>query len=209
MQETLSFQHYFLSLLAVANNISAIGMFVAICQGRSKEEQLKLCRVATLTAVITMLTAMLAGKLILEFFEISINAFRIAGGLLLCSTGLNMLQSDPSDDEKTTIPILSKVIPVAIVPIGIPLTTGGGTISTVIMFSGPLTDWALTLRLLAAILLMGIVIFLIFRYSAELSHYLGAVGLDVVVKIMGLITLAIGVQFVITGLSALFPVLLK
>lgn len=207
MQETLSFQHYFLSLLAVANNMSAIGLFVAICQGRSKKEQLKLCQVATLTAVITMLTAMLAGKMILEFFGISINAFRIAGGLLLCSTGLNMLQSHSADDQVAVTPVLSKVIPVAIVPIGIPLTTGGGTISTVIVLSETLFNWGVTFRLLAAILLMGIVIFLTFRYSAELAHYLGAVGLDVVVKIMGLITLAIGVQFVITGLRAVFPIL--
>ena len=209
MQESLSFQHYFLSLLAVANNVSAIGMFVAICQGRSKEEQLKLCHVATLTAVFTMLTAMFAGKLILEFFEISIDAFRIAGGLLLCSSGMKMLQSDPADTQVKIVPVLSKVIPVAIVPIGIPLTTGGGTISTVIMFSGSLLNWPLTFRLLAAIFLMGVVIFLIFRYSAELSHYLGAVGLDVVIKIMGLITLAIGVQFVITGITDLFPVLAR
>ena len=56
---------------------------------------------------------------------------------------------------------------------------------------------------------MAIVIFLVFRYSAELAHYLGSVGLDVVVKIMGLITLAIGVQFVITGSSDVFPVLVR
>ncbi len=88
-----SFQHYLLGLVAVANNIPAIPFFLELCEGLSLKEQHKLAIIATITSFITMITAMIAGMSILGFFDISIHAFRMAGGLLLLNTGLNMMNS--------------------------------------------------------------------------------------------------------------------
>lgn len=201
----MSFQHYMLGLFAVANNFPALGLFLSICQDRPKKEQLKLTRIATLTAFLTMAIALVSGQMILEFFEISIEAFKIAGGILLCVSGMAMLNSKPTQVEQHNENDLSKVISVAIIPIGIPLTTGGGTISTVILFSGKLTEWAITFRLSCAILVMTVLIYLIFRYSTNLLNFLGNVGMNALVRIMGLFTLAIGVQFILDGMSKYFP----
>lgn len=200
-----SFQHYLLGLFAVANNLSALGLFLGICQGRPRAEQLKLCNIATLTAFLTMTVTLVTGQLILEFFEISLTAFRIAGGVLLCTSGMAMLNAKPQRVEDQGTNDLSRVISVAIIPIGIPLTTGGGTISTIILFSGRLTDWPVTFRLFAAIVVMTGLIYLIFRYSTELLHILGHLGMSAMVRIMGLITLALGVQFILSGLAKFFP----
>lgn len=201
----MSFQHYMLGLFAVANNFPALGLFLSICQNRPKKEQLKLSRIATLTAFLTMAIALVSGQMILEFFEISIEAFKIAGGILLCVSGMAMLNSKPTQVEQHSENDLSKVISVAIIPIGIPLTTGGGTISTVILFSGKLTEWTITFRLSCAILVMTVLIYLIFRYSTNLLHFLGNVGMSALIRIMGLFTLAIGVQFILDGMSKYFP----
>ena len=88
-----SFQHYLLGLIAVANNIPAIPLYLELCQELEAKEQHKLCLIATMTAFITMMTAMFTGIAILNFFDISIDAFRIAGGLLLVNTGLAMMSS--------------------------------------------------------------------------------------------------------------------
>lgn len=206
----MSFQHYLLGLFAVANNISAIPLFLSLCDGLSKKEQRKLGATATLTAFITMMIAMFTGAMILNFFEISINAFRIAGGLLLLMTGLSMMNSDaqdPSNQDKKKG--FSEKISVAVIPIGIPLTTGAGTISTVILFAENLDAYSRIIKLSAAITCMTVIIFLFFRYSTGIVKYLGHTGLSVVTKIFGLITLALGIQFILTGLVNTFPVLLK
>lgn len=104
---------------------------------------------------------------------------------------------------------MSEVISVAVIPIAIPLTTGAGTISTIIVFAEKLQVWAVTVKLIVAICLMSVVIYLSFRYSVTILRLLGHTGMSVVTKIFGIITLALGVQFIISGLREAFPVLLK
>ncbi len=202
----LSFQHYLLGLFAVANNVSAIPLYLGLIHGRSKQEQHRLCLIATFTAFVTMLTSMLAGMAILSFFDITIPAFRIAGGLLLISTGFGMMKpAEPVAEEKTERGF-SQVISAAVIPIGIPLTTGAGTMSTVILFAESLHhQWPLEWKLLAAIVAMTGIIYVSFRRAPMLVRILGQTGMDVFTKVFGLITLAIGVQFILSGIAAAFP----
>lgn len=201
-----SFQHYLLGLLAVANNIPAIPLFLALCKNLTEEEQHKLCFIATLSSFITMTVAMFTGMMILDFFEISLDAFRMAGGLLLISTGLGMMKSSGDKitvDGDTTF---SRMISTAVIPISIPLTTGAGTMSTVILFSETLhRSDSLALKLLAAIVCMTAIIYAAFRYSPAIIRYLGETGLDVLTKVFGLITLSLGIQFILSGIRGAFP----
>jgi len=205
-----SFQHYLLGLMAVANNIPAIPFFLGLCEELSPKEQHKLCIIATITSLITMITAMITGMSILGFFDISIYAFRIAGGLLLLNTGLNMMNSSQQvvvqEGGKYSF---SKMISLAVIPISIPLTTGAGTMSTVILFTQQIhhSD-TLMIKLISAILCMTLIIYLSFRYSPQLIKILGHTGMDVLAKIFGLITLALGIQFMITGIQGAFPKLM-
>src|SRR4030095_10155821 len=111
-----------LGLFAVANNVSAIPLYLGLIHGRSKQEQHRLCLIATLTAFLTMLVSMLAGMAILSFFDITIPAFRIAGGLLLINTGFSMMKPVEHEAEQVQPKGFSQVISAAVIPIGIPLT---------------------------------------------------------------------------------------
>jgi multiple antibiotic resistance protein len=202
----LSFQHYLLGLIAVANNIPAIPLFLVLCEELSPKEQHKLCFIATSTSFITMIIAMFTGIAILRFFEISIDAFRIAGGLLLINTGLGMMQSSQQMVVQRGEPSFSKMISLAVIPISIPLTTGAGTMSTVILFTEQFHhSGVLALKLLGAIICMTLIIYFSFRYSTAIIKILGETGMDVLSKIFGLITLALGIQFVISGIKGAFP----
>ena len=202
----LSFQHYLLGLFAVANNVSAIPLYLGLIHGRSKQEQHRLCLIATFTAFVTMLISMLAGMAILSFFDITIPAFRIAGGLLLISTGFGMMKPAEPETEEKTEQGFSQVISAAVIPIGIPLTTGAGAMSTVILFAESLHhQWPLEWKLLAAIVVMTLIIYVSFRRAPLLVRILGQTGMDVFTKVFGLITLAIGVQFILSGIAAAFP----
>jgi multiple antibiotic resistance protein len=202
----LSFQHYLLGLLAVANNIPAIPFFLELCQGRSSREEHKLALIATISSFITMITAMIAGMGVLEFFDISIHAFRIAGGLILLNTGLQMMNTTKQVIVQNGPSSFSQVISLAIIPVSIPLTTGAGTMSTIILFTNRIhhSD-TLALKLLGAIICMTLIIYLSFRYSTDITRILGETGMDVLAKIFGLITLALGIQFMLSGLQGAFP----
>jgi multiple antibiotic resistance protein len=205
----LSFQHYLLGLIAVANNIPAIPLFLEMCEDLTPKEQKKLSFIATLSSFITMITAMITGMGVLQFFDISIHAFRIAGGLLLLNTGLRMMNSSQQvivRDGKTPF---SHMISLAVIPISIPLTTGAGTMSTVILFTEQIHhSYMLKLKLLSAIVCMTLIIYLSFRYSPEIIKVLGETGMDVLAKIFGLITLALGIQFILSGMQGAFPKLM-
>lgn len=204
----MSFQHYLLGLFAVANNIAAIPLYINLIHGRTVKEQRKLCHIATLTAFLTMIITMLAGLAVLNFFQISVPAFRIAGGLLLLSTGFGMMNSVEKSIELTE-QTFSKIISTAIIPIAIPITTGAGTMSTIILFSESAHNKPyLQFALLGAIIAMTILIYLSFWYAPKIVKYLGTTGLDVLTKIFGLITLALGIQFILTGISQAFPKIL-
>ncbi len=205
----LSFQHYLLGLIAVANNIPAIPLFLELCKDLDAREQKKLNYIATTTSFITMIVAMFTGLAILNFFDISIHAFRIAGGLLLVNTGLDMMRSAQQVIVEGKECSFSKMISLAVIPISIPLTTGAGTMSTVILFTQQLhhSD-TLAFKLLAAIVCMTLLIYFSFRYSTAIIKVLGDTGLDVLSKIFGLITLALGIQFIIGGITGAFPKLM-
>ena len=203
----MSIQHYFLGLLAVANNVAAIPLYLVLIQGFTQKERLKLCNIATLTSFLTMIISLFMGIAILKFFEISLPAFRIAGGLLLLKTGISMM-SDRKEkaDSQIESPSFSQIISTAVIPIAIPLTTGPGTISTVILFASSIShNMSMHILLLAAIMIMTAVIWLSFWYAPVISKVFGPTGLDVLTKIFGLITLALGVQFILTGILDAFP----
>lgn len=207
--DSTSYQHYLLGLFAVANNIPAIPLYISIIHQLTKVEQQQICRTATLTAFLTMFISMFTGIGILNFFEISVPAFRIAGGLLLIYTGFGMLNAE---QKSATTPELtfSKIISTAIIPIGIPMTTGAGTMTTVIIFANTAhTQPYLNFELMAAILTMTGIIYLSFRYAPKILKFLDVTGLDVVTKLFGLITLALGIQFILTGINGAFPKLLS
>lgn len=209
IEKTISLQHFLIGIFAVANNFPAIGPFLQICQGLSRKDQLRLCKTATLTSFIVMLVALVVGRELLDFFGISIAAFRIAGGLLLGVSGINMLNSKPDDENQVHNPSsYSKVISLAVIPIAIPLTTGAGTFSTIIIYADEVgLNFARLSSLVLAILIITVLIYLIFKYSMKLLDFLGGIGMNVLIKVLGLFTLAIGTQFIILGLIAAFPAL--
>ncbi|MFZ4572715.1 MAG: MarC family protein [Bacteroidales bacterium] len=204
--DDLTFQHYLLGLFAVANNIPAIPLYLMLIDGLTRKEQNKLCFIATIASFLTMVVSMVFGMGVLSFFGISINAFRIAGGLLLLGTGFTMMNSVEKSIQRAEESTLVRKISSAIVPIAIPLTTGAGTMSTIILFTQDLHHfYFIELKLFLAILTMTVIIYLTFRYSPRIVKVLGPTGMDVLTKIFGLITIALGVQFILTGIGGAFP----
>ncbi|MCP9861342.1 MULTISPECIES: MarC family protein [unclassified Cyanobium] len=203
-----TFQHYLLGLFAVANNFPAIGPFLTLSQGLPSSHVRRVIRITTLSSLLIMLGAYVLGTAVLQFFGISVSAFQIAGGLLLGFSGLSMLNAtDPGDSHEKNFDVshmdVGQMTSSAIVPISLPLTTGAGTMSTITVYAEGAHTLNHRIELFAAILAMAILIGLMFTFATRLTKMLGHVGLTVLIKVMGLFTLAIGVQFIATGASTI------
>jgi multiple antibiotic resistance protein len=211
MPHNLSFQLMLVGIFAVANNFKSLGKFLQLTQGLSRKKQLQLSSRASLASLCIMMVALFCGDSVLRFFGVSLDSFRIAGGLILAILGIDMIHAKRNSDDDELIPSsanhhYSTIISTAIIPIAIPLTTGAGTFSTIIIFVDAIggNNW-LYYQLIIAILSQTLINYLVFRYSSTLLKLMGRTGMNVLIRLVGLITLSLGVQFITQGLKAIFP----
>ncbi|HET7570134.1 MAG TPA: YchE family NAAT transporter [Gammaproteobacteria bacterium] len=209
MHQWAEYAKFFAALLAMTNPIGAVPIFIDLTNTETTSQRNRTALHAALTTGIVLIVALWAGEMILNFFGISIASFRVAGGILLLLMALAMLQARVSSIKQTPGERQRGVEQdsVAVVPLGLPLLAGPGAISTVILYSHHGAPWWNGIGLAAVIVVIAVLIWLSFRAAPLLTRVLGKTGINVVTRIMGLIMAAIGVEFIATGLKALFPVL--
>lgn len=196
-----------IGLLAIVNPIGAIPIFVAFTTGVSAPERKKISRMVVMAVVLILLVAMGFGELILNFFGITINSFRVGGGILVLLMAISMLQAKISPAVQTSEEAAEADLreSVAVVPLAMPLLAGPGAISTVILYAH--RDVSLQHYFLMAIdiLLLGAILWIVFQFIPWLSKHISKTGINIFTRIMGLILAAIAVEFIANGLKGLFP----
>lgn len=192
----------FISILAIMNPLSTIGVFLSLTKNNPPEEKAKIAFKTSLMAFCVLIVFAITGFLIFQIYGITIEAFRIAGGLVLLVIGLRMLY--PQTSSGTTPPEGGQIY---IVPLAIPMSSGPGAITTVVVLASQATDFWMELSLWIAIFLSCTINYIVLRFSRNISRVLGSEGVAALIKIMGLLVCAVAVQFVITGLKVAFPVL--
>jgi len=187
-------------LLAISSPIGVLPV-VARAAGGDDTRLRQISRMAVLTFLFTLLAACWWGQALLDLFAITLDSFRVAGGLILLPIGLRLIEglevSHP--DVETDSGSLG------VVPIGLPLLAGPGAISLVVADSPP--SWPGRLALSGVIILLAMAIYLILRVSMPLRRALGELQEKVISRLMGLLLSAIGVQMLVGGLKGCFPVL--
>ena len=192
----------FSSLFSIINPISTAPIFVAMTEGGI--DRRKTAWRTSISAGITLAIFAAMGGAIFAFFGITVPAFQIAGGILFTLISIQTLvngKEEVSDDEAGSDP--------SIVPLGIPMIAGPGAISTVMVLIGQAQDGFRLFALSAAILVNIILTLVILLASPWIVKRLGKTGQKITAKVMGLITLVIGVQFVINGSVSVFTEILK
>lgn len=196
-------------LLAILNPLGALSIFVTLTQDRTEIERRRIARVAALTVAAALLTAMAGGDLLLSFFGISLGSFRVGGGILILLMAIAMLHARQSGTKHTREESLEAQTrqDIAVVPLGIPLLAGPGSISTVILYRADAHVWWQFVILVGVIAAVSIGILLILYSSTRLVQRFGKTGINVIARVMGLILAAIAVEFIADGLKELFPAL--
>ena len=205
----MSLLHTAVSIFTISNPIGNLPIYLSFTDGNPRKDR-AIARSSATTFLIALLLAAWLGDQLLDFFGISQSAFQIAGGLIVVLIGLSMLHSEPSkvhhDPQSVDRDQNSSVK--GIVPLGIPLLAGPGTLTVVI--ADPATSSINgKIAISLVVVLLTVLIYMIFNAAEALSSAISTSALQVLTKIMGLLLTAIAVQMLITGLSSAFPSLIQ
>jgi multiple antibiotic resistance protein len=212
MNNMLNYAEYvkmFIGLLAIINPFGVIPIFISMTTDQSSVQRSKTINMVAVGVIIILLVALFFGELVLDFFGITIASFRVGGGILILLMAIAMLHAKTSyirQTEEEADESIEKES-VAIVPLAMPLLAGPGAISTVILMAHKSSGVAHYMVIALGIMLLGLVVWGVLRLSPWIATRIGATGINIFTRIMGLILAAIAVEFIANGIQGLFPIL--
>ncbi|MEP2717500.1 MarC family protein [Pseudophaeobacter sp.] len=190
----------FVTLFVIIDPIGLTPIFLALTQGATPAERRSIAIRAAFTAMFLLALFAGFGEAVLGFAGISMAAFRVAGGVLLFLTALDMLFERRTKRRENQGEEATEVEDPSIFPMSIPLIAGPGSIATVILLSGQkpgLEGFAMVMGVVFAVLLVMLAMFLA---SGLFERALGKTGINVVTRLLGMLLAALSVQFVLDGL---------
>jgi multiple antibiotic resistance protein len=192
----------FTTMFIIMDPPGLVPVFIALTQGMSAEQRRAIAVRACIVAGVLMILFLFVSEAVLGFIGISMDAFRIAGGILLFLTALDMLfqrrqarradnaaegQAEHQDDP-------------SVFPLALPLIVGPGAITTIILLAGNATSAADFGAIAGVLMAMLLITFLAFLVAPTIERALGKTGLNIVTRVLGMLLAALAVQFVLDGL---------
>jgi len=205
MELPLAVVAFFVPVLVIVSPLAAVPMFLDMTARDPPERRRRTALIAASTVAITLVAAALIGQHAFDFFGVSLDAFRIAGGLLLFFIALDFVQVRQTR-MTTTEPEIAEGVEkqeAGVIPLAIPILSGPGAIATVMVLSGGCSDWRESAALLIAILLVGGCTLVILRVAARMQHHLSATTLGIAMRLQGLLLAALAMQMLVTGVTNL------
>lgn len=193
------YSKFFIAMIAIVDPFAILPIYVRLTLGLSGPEKDRLARRVAAATTIALITSLYLGEDILKFFGISLPSFRIAGGLLLLVMGMQLIYENTST-ERTTEPAHGGIDSQVVVPIAIPLLAGPGAFSTVIVYSFRSKTWEHYAIMTLCLLVIGTIIWFSLHMGSRIMQRLGNTAMAVINKVLGLIIVAISVEFIATGI---------
>ena len=191
------------SVFFLVDPFAALPTFLAVTAGVNKQRRRKMAWKASVTAWLVLSAFALAGRFIFHLFGITLPAFEIAGGIILLLIGLDMLQAKRSATQETgdDADAAASKEDAGIVPLGIPMLAGPGSITSVMVLVGQAQGrWTMIAVILAAIFITAVICYLVLGDSDRVARVLGDTGIRILVRIMGLLLVALAVQYFVNGM---------
>lgn len=199
----------FIGLIAIINPVGAIPLFISMTADETEKERQVTINLVAIGVISILLVSLFFGEVLLQFFGITIDSFRVGGGILILLMAISMLhgKTSPARQTKEEAHESEQKESVAIVPLAMPLLAGPGAISTVILAAHKSTAVSHYLVVASGIVLLGLIVWGLLRLSPWITHHSSTTGINIFTRIMGLILAAIAVEFIANGLRGLFPIL--
>lgn len=194
-------------LVAIVNPLGALPIFLSMSDKSDPDADMRTINRAAVAVALILLISAWTGEALLGFFGITIDAFRVGGGLLILLMGISMLHGKQSHVQHCPNETgeVEKKEDISVVPLAIPLMAGPGAISLVILDANKIHSFGGEIVLALAIISIAIIAWLVLFIAEKMRDKLGTIGLNIATRIMGLILAAIGVQFMADGIKHLLP----
>jgi multiple antibiotic resistance protein len=195
------------SIFFLVDPFAAIGSFLAITEHADAARRKRMARKAALTCLIVLTSFAVGGQVIFRMFGITLPAFEVAGGLILLLIGLDMLEAkrSPTQEASGDKEEAAGKEDAGIVPLGIPMLAGPGAISSVMVLVGQVPHfwrWEMG-AILASIAITSLVSYWVLAAAGRVRTVMGETGIRILVRIMGLLLVALAMQFFVNGLTDL------
>ncbi len=206
--EATFFISAFTAIFSIVNPISGVMTYISITTQMEQADRMYVAKRSVVIGCMIAIIFAILGKYILEFFSITTDSLRVAGGILLFLVAIDMLFARTSRESITSEEVSAAVHRenISIFPMAMPMLTGPGAITTILLYTNPKDGGSLQLKLIVivAILLTFVITFFIFRFSDHFNRVVGMTGMLVMTRLMGLFLGAIAVGFVAEGIRGLF-----
>ncbi|HEY0758940.1 MAG TPA: MarC family protein [Acidisarcina sp.] len=193
------------SVFFLVDPFAAIPTFLAITADSEPKNRQRMATRASLTCFIVLTSFALAGRYIFRMFGITLPAFEIAGGLIMLLIGIDMLEAkrSPTQESPGEAQQATAKEDAGIVPLGIPMLAGPGAISSVMVLVGKAPGLWEILAILCSIAITALASFGVLSGADRVRNILGETGIRILVRIMGLLLVALAMQFFVNGLTDL------
>jgi multiple antibiotic resistance protein len=205
--------NFMVTTFALMNPLGVLPIFIGLTARENRDVQRLVALFVSLTVLALLLVFLFVGESILQFLGVSMDAFRIAGGILLLLMGLKIVSGDAGDSDiqasgaaagvselKEAETVFQKIV----IPLAMPLLVGPGVIANVILYAAKDRVDHDGGSLLLGMFLLSVIVLAIFLAGRWLKAVVGPIGLNILMRVMGLMVAAMGVQFMVTGVSQIF-----
>lgn len=199
----------FTSFFTLINPLGTMPVYMTMTAALSEKARAKTARKASLVAFLTIILFAFSGELLFNFFGISVNSFRVVGGIIFFQMGMDMLQARLARVKVSEAEVKSYVNDISITPLAIPMICGPGAISNAIVLMEKAKTWNMKIVLISAVLVVMLLTYLILYASSRIIKFLGETGNNVMMRIMGLIVMVIAVEFFFSGLKPILQEIFK
>ena len=208
--QTLDWAEYtkfFLALLVIVNPLGAVPMFAVMTAQASADERKRIALVASVSVAVVLIVAAIGGQPLLAFFGITLASFKVGGAILILLLAISMMHATPTGEKQTPEEAKEAVDKesIAVVPLATPLLSGPGAISTTIIYATERSSWAHIGIIIGCCLLISLTTWGALRVATPVSRWLGKTGVNIAIRIMGLLLAAVAVEIFTSGLLVLLP----
>jgi multiple antibiotic resistance protein len=195
------------SLFVIVDPFAVIPAFIAMTPNDTPTERSRMAKIACLVVAGVLLGFGFAGKWVFQLLGITMPAFQIAASIVLLLVALDMLRAQRSRVQETSEETAAgaEKTDIAVTPLAIPMLSGPGAISTVILLESEATTVWHSLALCGCILLVSLASYGVLRMAAHGAKRLNPIALRIGTRVMGLLLAAIAVQFMVNALKTLMP----
>lgn len=197
----------FLALVVIVNPVGAVPLFVSMTVENNHEEKKYIARIASFAVAVVLIMAAVIGQPLLTLFGITIASFKVGGAISILLIAMSMMRAAPAGEKQT--PEEAKEAEhkanIAVVPLAIPLLSGPGAISTTIIYATERSSFGHLGVIVLCCLLVAITTWIALRVATPVSNWLGKTGVNIAIRLMGLLLAAVAVEIMTSGLVVLLP----